>query len=359
MKAVWIFFSFFIVAFGQPASIPYLGIVSSICGFALFWKGMADSRFRFWLPTLWFASVQGIQLFWMASTHYMGAMILLVYAGLIFAMGLQFGLLSYFFVSPQKFRFLDGLGIAGAWTLLEGSRLYLLTGFPFNPVGISLTDSVAIQWASIGGVYWLSFWVIWVNVLCYNAIVSRNKKCLLRFATAAIVPYLFGWIHPIAIEKWMAPAKELNVGLVQTALLPEQRSYTRLHPDQYVHPIIQWKKVWDFLSLDSKLDLIVLPEAAFPYGASRRFLSFARVKRAWIERFGEKAINEMAPLEAPYASVELENGKSVWKVNHLFMAQSLANFLKTELILGLDDEDANGKYNAAFHIRPHQTPERY
>ena len=37
----------------------------------------------------------------------------------------------------------------------------------------------------------------------------------------------------------------------------------------------------------------------------------------------------------------------------------MANHLKTHLIVGLDDEDASGKYNAAFHFQPHRPIDRY
>lgn len=359
MKWFCVALSFFLVAFGQPATIPYLGVFSAVCGFALFWWAMIQFSGRFWLSVFWFASVQAVQLFWMASPHYMGWMILVVYGGLVFCLGVQFGLLAFFFREAKSFTISKGLAVAGAWVLLEWSRLFVLSGFPFNPVGLSLTDSIAVQWAALGGVFGLSFWVIWVNVLCFNAFLLRRLKPTLLFISMALLPYFFGGIHPLLISKWMTPPKEIKVALLQTALLPEQRSYTSVDPKSYIHPLDQWQRVWDLLPANLSFDLIVLPEAAFPYGASRPLLSYERVKKAWIEQYGVKAIADFPPLEAPYAYLTEGNGRMFAKVSHLFIAQSLSNHLKADLILGLDDEDAHGKYNAAFHIQPRKKICRY
>lgn len=354
--------SFVVVSFGQPAMVPYLGMIASVCGFAFFWKALLNvnsKQSRFWISTLWFTAVQAIQLQWLASTHYMGGAILWVYGGLIIAMGLQFGVLSLFFEKGKGIRWGRCLAIAGAWTLLEWSRLFVLTGFTFNPVGISLTDSVAIQLASIGGIFGLSFWVIFVNLLLFNALISFKKRRVFLWGFFAVFPYFFGWLHPSWVEKWKEGEKEIRVALVQTALLPEERSYTKVSPRSYIQPMDQWKRVWNLIGDEEPLDLIVLPESAFPFGASRPFISYEKGKEAWVKQYGIASLKDLPPLEEPYVRFSWENGKSRCKLTQAFFGKALANHFHAHVIIGLDDEDPKGVYNAAFHFQPEKEPERY
>ena len=61
------------MAFGQPAWEPWLAYISSLFGYALFWRVLLDlpsGKQRFWLSTGWFAGVQGVQISWMLMHPY-------------------------------------------------------------------------------------------------------------------------------------------------------------------------------------------------------------------------------------------------------------------------------------------------
>ena len=66
MKTVLLLISFFIVAFGTPTALPLLGPIAATIGFALFFVVIATmpTTVRFCLGTLFFTSVQLVQLFW-------------------------------------------------------------------------------------------------------------------------------------------------------------------------------------------------------------------------------------------------------------------------------------------------------
>ncbi len=344
--------SFLITAFGQPAWIPGLGMAASFFGFALFWHAMLQlprGRDRFWLSTFWYFLVHGVQLSWMTSAEYMGPYIYGVYLFLIFGVGVQFGILSFFIKRPFCLRQL--LGVAGLWVILEWLRLYFLSGFTWNPAGLSLADSqYAIQWAAVFGIYGLSFWVILVNMAALRAFIEKKGWAL--WGTLALFPYAFGWIHQTVIE-WKYPlSKSLSIALVQTALLPEQKDYWKSRSHSFIPPLDQWERILDFLNTDKKLDLIVLPEAAFPLGAYRNFYPIELVKGLWIHYFGIESLADLPPLIPPYGQKT--------SVNNLFLAQALANHYKAHVIVGLDAIDRDAKYNAAFHFQPEGTsPCRY
>jgi len=350
-----LFFSLLLVALGQSAWVPMLSIGAASCGYALFWRAMLrfpSQKTRFWLSVAWFAAVQAVQLSWMTSTQYMGPLILVVYLFLIFALGLQFGLLS-FFLDATSIALRGCFAVAGGWVLMEWIRLFFFSGFTWNPVALSLADSsLAIQFAAIAGVYGLSFWVIFVNALAVRA--ERNWKRGAVWAACAAFPYLFGLTHQAALEHLIPPQQTVHVALVQTALKPEQKGFFPGQGHALVPPLQQWRQIWDSLRDDMKPDLIVLPEAVVSIDAYTPFYPIHLAQEAWAKRFGKEALIDLPPLEEPLAALAPYNGRTIWKVSNAFFAQALANHFQASVIAGFEDQ----KYNAAFQFDPGKAPQR-
>lgn len=365
----WIYFlsGFIFTAFGQPAWIPGFGIIAGALGFALFWRSMCflpRSKDRFFLALFFYFCVHAVQLSWMTSSEYMGPLIYVVYGILLLGVGAQFGLLSLLIRPAESLSLLHSLGIAGCWVWLEWIRIYFLSGFTWNPAGLAMADSsFSLQWASLFGIYGLSFWVIFVNLTALQAFfLERSKKNILIWGCLAFLPYGFGFAYQIWNQEKMKESKILKVALLQTGLLPEQKDFWRSRPHSFIPPLDQWDRVFHLLKNERNLDLIVLPEAAFPYGAYRTFYPLSLVKYFWIQHFGTKGLDDFPSLQMPYATLGLERGEEEWKVSNLFLAQALANHYNSSLIVGLDAHDlaTDCKYNAAFHFQPHeQNIERY
>ncbi len=172
--------SLLIVGFGGPAWVPFLGVISAGVGFALFWvvlKGICSSKVKFLISLLWFFGVQLICLSWMSATEYQGQYIFIVYFLLALALGLQFAWLSlYVPMQKKEFTFSKIMALAGFWTLLEWSRLFVMSGFPFNPIGLSLSSTlVGRQWGTLGGIYGMTFWVIFTNLCGLKMLISKEK----------------------------------------------------------------------------------------------------------------------------------------------------------------------------------------
>lgn len=276
----------------------------------------------------------------MATTDYMGPLILAVYLFLIFAMGLQFGLLSLFLSQPLRWNL--SLAIASSWVLFEWLRLFFLCGFTWNPVGLSLSDSpYSLQFASIWGIFGLSFWVILTNLTALRASLEKNTKTILTWASLALFPYLFGLVHQYWIETNVPFSGTLNVALVQTGIYPEQKDRLSSFSDRHIPPQLQWERILGVLDLQKNVDLLVLPEAALPLGAHGAGYEFTSIKKYFKE-------SSLPPLQSPYAL--FTHGS--WKVNNVFILQALANELGAHVIAGLEDADFAGRYNAAFHFNP-------
>lgn len=351
MNIALIVVSFLLVALGQPAWVRGFGVLAAAFGFALFWRAMLSfpsKRDRFLLSMGWFACVQGVQLSWMATMDYMGPLILAVYLFLILGMGAQFALLSFFFDRPING--LRVLSIAGCWAIFEWLRLFFICGFTWNPIGLALVDSpYSLQFAAVWGIFGLSFWVIVVNLAALQALIEKSTKKIAIWGAMALLPYAFGLVHQKWVETYVPTSGTLNVALVQTGLFPEQKEFLSGSPDDYIQPLDQWARILNVLDETKRVDLIVLPEAALPLGAHGAGYTLESVKKYFDE-------SDFPPLKTPYAHYDWRG----WKVSNAFLVQALANRFKSHVILGLDDADFNGKYNAAFHFRPDDLPyERY
>jgi apolipoprotein N-acyltransferase len=355
-----------VVAFGQPAWIPALGNLSAVFGFALFWKAMLlieTKKYRFWTAVFWFGAVHAIQLSWMTSTYYLGPLILVVYVLLLFGLGLQFGFLSSFLLPRQPLLFRSCLALAGGWTLLEWVRVFLLSGFTWNPVGLALSCSNhAIQSASLFGIYGLSFWVILVNLAALNAFVLRGAlRSRALWALLALFPYGFGSVHRAWVERcYKAEAIPFKVALVNTALSVEQKYGDARFPEEAMASLDQWIRVWNYLDPKDRVELIVLPEGAFPGAAYRPDYAFEEVQKAWSDCFGKEALSSLPSLEAPLAFPWVDHRKIRWEVSNAFLAQGLSNLFQSDVIIGLNEEQIAHRYNAAFCFHPHSAaPEKH
>ena len=337
----WIYLisSFLIVALGQPARSVELGILASIFGFALFWRSMLyfDSpRSRFLLALLWFTGVQMIQLSWMATIQYMGPLIVAVYLFLNGALGVQFAALSMNLKPQTPIRPLQALAISGIWVLFEWTRLFPCTGFTWNPVGLTLSCSIyPLQWASLFGIYGLSFWVILTNLSALRLLTGPfSKRALSLFCLLAALPYGFGVATIHLFEEKGGP--EAKAILVQTAIMP----------DTSIPAIEQWERILKLVRNKEGIvpDLIVLPEGALPFGAYRYGYDLKAVHRIWERYFGTQALSDFPPLDAPYVSFDRKGPRT----SNAYWVQALANHYRADVVVGLDDEE----YNAAFLFSP-------
>lgn len=334
MKAIGFFvLSWLIVALGQPAWSPWLAPIAACVGYALFWKVAAAipfSKKRFWTATAWFGAVQLIQLSWMTSTEFQGYYILLVYFALALWLGLQFGLVTLFIDKIPL------VATAALWTLLEWTRLFVLCGFSWNPVGLSLSAfAMPMQAASLFGVLGLSFLVILTNL----AFWKKRKAVAI---TLALFPYAFGIVHTSLHQSKIDQSGTMMVGLVQTGLLPSQKTPLEGRFKEFIPPSQQWQRIVNLLkTCDQPLDLVVLPEFSVPHSANYDVYPSSMVYKAFKGAFGEKA--------------DLLNIEQSIKVSNQFWVQSIGKILQADVIAGLQAEDEGLHFTSAFYC-PHQEP---
>jgi len=313
---------------------------------------------QFIAGTVWFTAVQCIQLSWMISIEFQGYYILVLYSLISLWLGCQFGLLTFFVSGTLSFRKI--LFCASLWTLMEWARLWILCGFSWNPIGLALTHfSTSLQFSSVFGILGLSFWVMATNLAGLNAFRKRGQTGY--WAAFAAVPYLFGYAQ-LQYHRNVQPHRVLEIALVQTDLLPSEKSPYVARIDDFVSPWVQWEQILGYLQGKSHYDLIVLPEAVVPMPSDVCSYPYFVVKEALMEAFGPDCEKKLPPLSFPFAQEREVDGRKIWCVSNLFWCQSLANLYDAEVLAGLDYMDRyQGKnFNSAFYFRPHDCPiQRY
>lgn len=373
--------SWLVVAFGQPAWIPLLGLLASVAGFALFWRMLVTlptKTQRFFTAMGWFILVQLIQLSWMTSIKYVGGVILLVYFFLAFWWGLQFAVLSLFIPKEGTISFIKILFISSLWTLLEWSRLHVFSGFSWNPVGLALTGNIySLQVVSITGIFGLSFLVIFTNLIFFNLslflkngvshpVVRKYSSC---FALFIALPYLYGGIHIRFHDAGMKKTDEsLAIAAVQTGLLPDQKNSMReINNREPLMPWEQWLRILKVLAplKNQTIDLILLPEGAVSYAANAPIYPFEYVKEAFKDVLNQEGLQFLPPLVFPFAQVVRDEQEHFrWAVTNGYWAQAIANYFEADLIAGFEDYESTAlstkSYQAAHYFQPNKiSSERY
>jgi apolipoprotein N-acyltransferase len=347
--------SLFIVAFAQPHFPPFFSILAGFLGYTLFFRILLDYDAkwrRFWLGTLWFSLVQGVQLFWFLSHPFF--YIYPVYLFLIVALGLEFGLISLLIKKDRVQKSFFLLFIASVWTILEWSRLFFLSGFSWNPIGLSLTTSIfSLQTVSILGIFGLSFWVLFVNLLGLKIwILKFPYRLTVLYVLLALSPYFYGFIQLKNHEEGIKSSSSLQALLVHTSFPAVGLTDFKDRQKVVRNTLKEWEEILLSLKTYEKqnIDLIVLPEYALYCGTYSCLFPFQKVKEIFENQFSNPIT--FPPLTSPWAR-EVEG---VIFVNNAFIAKTLATLFKASVIVGLEDVDEKEgirEYvSAAFHFSP-------
>jgi apolipoprotein N-acyltransferase len=155
---------------------------------------------------------------------------------------------------------------AAAWVAMEMIQARLLTGLPWNLLGVSQHKTLPlVQLASFAGVYGLSFVVAWFSVSLMLAVRLLVRSPSHRFAwlpdvglPMLVVATVFFWgMARMSGHVW--PARSLQVALVQPSI-PQTMIWNADEGAARFQQVLNLSEV----ALATKPDLLVWPEAATP-----------------------------------------------------------------------------------------------
>lgn len=240
--------------------------VVSLAGLFALWGRAATPRRAAWLG-FWYgmgAYGSGISFLYVAMHDYGGmnaplAVVATLLAGAILALypALAGYLQARLHVAPWA-RY--ALLMPAAWTLLEWVRGHAFTGLPWVLAGYSQVASPLAGYAPILGVYGVSLltaisagMLVWVYGVIRQAGPSRRALAM----TAGILTMLWGGGALLRLVPWtQATGEPVSVSLLQ-GNIPQD---IKFQEDEQFLSLDTYRK----LVMQSKAQLIILPETAFP-----------------------------------------------------------------------------------------------
>lgn len=352
-KILPLLLSFIIIAFGQPATSAFLGLLAGTFGFAIFFITAASfsGLTRFLTGWLFFSLVQLVQLSWLLSHPY--SYIWGVYFGLSLVIGSQFGFIAFFATRNRLETIFGAVVIAASWTFVEWYRLFYFSGYTFNPVGLAyMTHEIPMQMASLSGIYGLSFLLLLTNCLIARAYFTRS------FFTAILIlvlPFAYGSVTLASRSKEMkeydSHHPQFRSLIISSKILPEELEGTKERYNLLDSAFKSWEKIIEAILpyKDETFDLILFPEIVVPIAADAPIFPLAKVQALFTKI-----------TSSPVSLIAYERDHELF-VSHTSIAQALSTLLKSPLLIGLEGRDfpqepsTNGKilyYNSAFFIPP-------
>lgn len=197
---------------------------------------------------------------------------------------------SFLYIKSQWKLAAVTLGGACSWVALEWLRGVVLTGFPWNQLGISQFERTGlIQIASFTGVYGVSFLIVVTNLAL--TVEAVNIAWMYLAHRRHPVPWhflvLFALLIPVCICANLPkslPNKETPRfdALVVQGNLPQQRIWTE---QKLVDSIARYELLTEgaYNAAASKPDVVIWPEAAIP--APLNYEGFRNPRNAFIRKF--------------------------------------------------------------------------
>ncbi|MBM3200953.1 MAG: apolipoprotein N-acyltransferase [Chlamydiae bacterium] len=317
------------VAFSQPDH-PFFAWIATFLGYALFFiaiEEIASRKKRFQIGFIWYFMIQLIQLSWFASPYYHGTDIYYPYVGLALWLASQWGLVCLFFKKDAGYCRL--LAVASLWVFLEYSRVFVFSGFPFNPIGQSLGFSIySLQMASLIGILGMSFWVLITNLSLYRAINRISLHSIAIFFILFTAPYFFGSLNLTTHQHRAESSESIQVALVQTGLYAEEKNLFINRQSAFLSCEKQWENIIDLLleKIKTDVDLIVMPEATVSAELYEKQVRVSNAHRISLDK------------TKSFSSAEL--------------AQALSNHFKSDVIIGAlyTNQNKDLSYNSAAHF---------
>ena len=245
------------------AFVPLLKVLKDNSLKGSFLKGFLFG-FLFFLGTIYWVvnsmhNYGGMDIF----SSSLAMVLLVVYMALFPAL---FALMANYFYLDGKNVLKASFAAATFWVVVEFLRLWLFTGFPWVMVGYSLAPyKVLIQAADIGGVWLISFVIMFVNYAVYRFLfVDSSKEFLTASSVAAIAPVLLLYFYGTFVINNFSENKQDGKykALVVQGNIEQSMKWQGDYKDDSVKKYREL--TLEVIKEKGPVDLILWPETAMP-----------------------------------------------------------------------------------------------
>ena len=167
---------------------------------------------------------------------------------------------------PSRSPFFSWLA-ASAWVLLDWAQSWILTGFPWQQIGYSQHRNLTVlQFASVAGIYGLSFAVILVNAAVAQAILVPRR---LRFCAGPVLIGIaglvaYGNLRLATVRSEPSATTHARVAVIQGSI-PQDAKWKADRQRRTTDHYIELTRSFLAENPGASYDLIVFPETALPY----------------------------------------------------------------------------------------------
>lgn len=168
--------------------------------------------------------------------------------------------------------------LPAVWIPMELVHYHWDLDFPWLTLGNGFAGfPILVQWFEWTGVFGGSLWVIWMNVLVFNAVKSKLTNQSIK-----LQPFVIGLLAPIflSLTLWFVHNPDEGVKVNATAVQPNIDPYSQKYDaEEFLRQFDLLKS----LSLRDSSDLVVWPETSIP-GTFRIDMSsepVARINSFW------------------------------------------------------------------------------
>ncbi len=193
---------------------------------------------------------------------------LLVMALLAIYLSFYFGFFSFLLANNPLTSWFSILFLASCWTLLEWLRGVLFVGFPWNNLGTALSSgSPFTLLLPYGGVYSLSFLIIYANLAFYSLIFNQDNYPFImrRIATLLAVPalYLLLLAGSHAGVDTLNKSFPIKISIIQPNI-PQGEKWNPAYRQQNFTILEQLSLETSETSTSEMPHLVIWPEASLP-----------------------------------------------------------------------------------------------
>jgi apolipoprotein N-acyltransferase len=142
-----------------------------------------------------------------------------------------------------------------AWVLIEWTRGWIFTGFPWLALGYGQIDGLFAGWAPVLGIYGVSFMLLVSSTAVIVMLMSTGVQRIVGLG-AILLPWLLGGL--LQIPAWTEPAgKPIRVSIVQAGVSQDKK-----WDSNQLKPIMEFYRRSTLSVADS--EIVVWPEVAIP-----------------------------------------------------------------------------------------------
>ena len=175
---------------------------------------------------------------------------------------------------------------ASVWVLLDWAQSWILTGFPWQQIGYSQHGNLSVlQFASVAGIYGLSFAVVLVNSAVAQAILVPRR---LSFCAGPVLIGMVGLVaygnHRLAtIPGEPSASAHARVAVIQGSI-PQDAKWKEDRQRRTTEHYIELTRNFLAENPGESYDLIVFPETALPYYLTDPFFEEYRERVSGLAR---------------------------------------------------------------------------